>query len=498
MRHEGALVVAPSRLRLQLPFLTLALLLVCVFALGGGARDDIVSLIVLRPVAAIALGIGLFTLTREHWQAYRLALGMMAAIMGLIILHLIPLPPAIWMAVPGRELAIAAGEASGGGQPWRPLSLVPYRGWNAFYAMIVPAAAMVLAVQLGRDDHRRIVGLVIAAGMASALWGIIQSVGGFSRSLYFYNVTNYDYVTGLFANRNHMAAMQIALVPFLTVFASRANGPRKGVIQIACAALAGLALMMALATGSRAAIVFSIAAIGASWLVWRARPNRPIVARRGGNKQAWVPYAVAGFGAIMLAGFSILLFQSQGFSRLQATGSVEEFRFVVWDTVAGILPAYLPVGSGVGSFVEVFKVHEPSEMLGTNYWNHAHNDWLEWALEGGLPAIALMLASIAGWAYCCLSLLRQSHTGRLQVQLGLAAGIVLFVLGLWSGVDYPLRVPALSAVAALCAVWLAMPRDAETLQSGSGQTLDSEPQMKKAAKFKMRPVKRTTKGSDQA
>lgn len=495
MKHEGALVVPPTRLRRKVPLATLVVLIVAAFALGGGARDDITSLIILRPLAVLALGIGLFTLTRQQWEDFRLPLTLMASIIGLIILHLIPLPPAIWTAIPGRELAVAAGEAAGGIEPWRPLSLVPYRGWNAFYAMLVPAAAMVLAVQLDHDDHRRLMLLIIAAGIASALWGIIQSVGGFSRSLYFYNVTNYDYVTGLFANRNHMAAMQVAVMPLLVVIAGRAKGPRKGMVLIACGALALLALMMALATGSRAGMAFSVFAIGASWLVWRARPHRPDVRRRGPQKQPWVPYAFAAFGAVMLGGFGLLLARSQGFARLLDTGSVEEYRFVVWQTVADLIPQFLPMGSGVGSFVELFKVYEPSEMLGTSYWNHVHNDWLEWALEGGLPAIALMIFVVLAFGRRCLALLHSSNSGRFEVQLGIASAIILFVLGLWSMVDYPLRVPALSCLAALCAVWMALSRDAPDGGFGAGQTTDAAQNLSRPAVFKTRPVERKRKGS---
>ncbi len=484
--------------RTHVPFITLLVLLVSVFLMGGGSRDDITSLIVLRPIAVMCLGIGLYTLTKKQWRDFKLPLGFMAAIICLIALHLIPLPPAIWQAIPGRELAIAAGEAAGGLQPWRELSLVPYRGWNALYAMLVPAAAMVLAVQIDREDHRKLLYILIAAAVASALWGMVQAIGGFSRALYFYDVTNSDSPTGFFANRNHMAAMQVCILPLLAVIAARAKGPRMRLIQTACAAIGILAIMMAATTGSRAGIALSLIALAGCWLAWQARPRNPKALRRRDVRQRWVPYAFGAFGMAMLAGFALLLTQTQSFTRVTGSGNVEEFRFVVWDTMIEFLPQYMPLGSGIGSFVEVFQVHEPSEMLGTSYWNHAHNDWLEWALEGGVPALILMAFALFVFIRATLGLVAIRQTGRLEVQLGLAGAVVLFVLGLWSGVDYPLRTPALACVAALASVWMAFPRTDQALgHSGNahtGQSVGKPAFMPSQGSFETRP-KKTLEGS---
>ncbi|MEM8724620.1 MAG: O-antigen ligase family protein [Pseudomonadota bacterium] len=476
-----------------MPFITLVVLLVCAFLMGGGSRDDITSLMFLRPIAVICLGIGLYTLTNRQWREFKLPLCLMAAILGLILLHLIPLPPALWQAIPGRELAIAAGDAAGGIQPWRPLSLVPYRGWNAFYAMLVPAAAMVLALQVDREDHRKLIYLVVGAAVASALWGMVQAITGFSRALYFYDVTNSSSPTGFFANRNHMAALQVCILPLLTLLAARAKGPQKGLIQTACAAIAVLAVMMAAATGSRAGIALSLVSLLACWLVWRARPDRPEARRRRDQRQSWIPYAFGGFGVAMLGGFALLLTQSQSFTRIAGTSPVEEFRFTVWETMIEFLPQYLPFGSGIGSFVEIFQVHEPSAMLGTSYWNHAHNDWLEWALEGGIPAIVLMVLALLAYGRNLIGLIGRSQNGRLEVQLGLAGAVVLFVLGLWSAVDYPLRVPALACLAALASVWMAFPRAGQPVSqsdgSGFGQSSGKPTFMTNEGSFETRPQK---------
>ena len=50
------------------------------------------------------------------------------------------------------------------------------------------------------------------------------------------------------------------------------------------------------------------------------------------------------------------------------------------------------VGAGPGT-----STTDPATIERT-YVNHAHNDYLELALEGGIPAIVLMLLFLAWWA----------------------------------------------------------------------------------------------------
>jgi O-antigen ligase len=118
---------------------------------------------------------------------------------------------------------------------------------------------------------------------------------------------------------------------------------------------------------------------------------------------------------------------------------------------------YFPIGSGVGSFVDVFYAGEPRELLKPSYLNHAHNDWLEWLLETGLPGVLLALAAIAGWTLRSLRLVRMQRGNGGGVGLALAGAVIILLLGLASIVDYPVRVPAVACLLALAAVWMAAP-----------------------------------------
>src|SRR3546814_1928629 len=65
-------------------------------------------------------------------------------------------------------------------------------------------------------------------------------------------------------------------------------------------------------------------------------------------------------------------------------------------TVLSMIAAYFPAGAGFGGFDPIFRLHEPFRLLKPTYFNHAHNDFLEVVLDGGLPAALLLLVAI-GW-----------------------------------------------------------------------------------------------------
>lgn len=123
-------------------------------------------------------------------------------------------------------------------------------------------------------------------------------------------------------------------------------------------------------------------------------------------------------------------------------------------TVIEITQLYLPWGSGMGSFEQVFQVHEPDALLAPTYMNHAHNDWLELVQTGGLPAWVLLAAGMVwtgsllwrfGWSSAV------PHDAR---RLGQVGASFLVLAGLGSIGDYPLRAPSLACFLVLAMIWI--------------------------------------------
>jgi O-antigen ligase len=443
----------------SLAFLTLVTFLVIVFLTGGGSRSDIQALIVLRPVAALACFLALWRLSRVHIRQNRHLFGFAATMLVLVVIHLVPLPPAIWMRLPGRELVAQIDAAAGLDDIWRPITLVPTATRNALYSLFVPLAVLLLGVQTTREERFQLLPVLLGLGLFSGLIGMLQAIGAPSGALYFYEVTNNGSAVGLFANRNHQAIFLTMLLPALAVFAGAGARGRSGQSMKArswSAIVAGTALVpLILVTGSRTGLALGCFGLAAAAAIYR-KPETSIVAKRKVVKFDW-RYPIAGFGVLCLAAITVIMSRAEAIRRLAASDDVEEQRFLVWGPIAEAARTYFPVGSGIGSFVETYRIHEKDSLLNPFYLNHAHNDWLELFLTGGLPAVALLVIGL----FCYLRVARELwrtrlHHGR-DVQYAKLGFVMILVLALASVVDYPVRTPILACVFVVSVLWLWSP-----------------------------------------
>ena len=453
---------APRRWALasRVPGLALVVLLVAAFLMGGGSRGDILSLVVLRPLSFALLALGLITLRHEHVRANRGAFAVAAGMILLAALHLVPLGPDLWHALPGRSLLAEADRLSGAGDVARPLTVNPGAGWNAFYALAAPLAALVLAVQLEPDGRKRIRHLLIGIGVVSALLGLLQAIGPAKGPLYLYRITNAASPVGLFANRNHNALFLAALLPLLALVATSGKVPARGRADRRPAWLAGalgagaLFVSVVVASGSRAGLgaaalacallpfVLGVSyADGWRWLAQR-NPGKPSASR--------VPWRLV--AALALVAALVALFVTAGRETALERFAGEDNRGPSWQLILGLARDHLPWGSGLGSFVEVFQIAEPDWHLRQTYLNHAHNDLLEVAMTLGLPGLALVAALAVGLAVAAIRLIKSRRDPALREAR--AALVVLFLLAAGSLVDYPLRTPALACLFAALVPWL--------------------------------------------
>ena len=440
------------------PHYVLIAYIALVFALGGGARDDLASLAILRPLSIAVLGYALVTIDPIRMRANRILLCLAGAWVMLVALHLVPLPPQVWHALPGRELAAEIDQAAGLVDQWRPISLVPYRTLNSLLSLSVPLAALVLAINLTRSQLRLTVYALIGLVLASALISLLQTIGGYGNPFYLYRITNHDAAVGLFANRNHNAmsfAFGIVALGSLVSLHRPARELRKAwPIALGFAAVALLPFLIL--TGSRAGLVLGVLGLGGFWLLQSDRDRAQGGANRS-RKNALLRNAKMLAGAlcaVILSALTWAMTTGGAFTRLMQTNSADgELRLRIWPTAWDLVWLHFPLGSGIGTFVEVFEVAEPTSTLGPSYINHAHNDFLELAMTGGLPAILIL---IAGALWLLSSGIRQvrAATGpdRTLRLLGLQT---LVLLGLGSLYDYPLRTPSIAIVFIMALVWIA-------------------------------------------
>ena len=133
--------------------------------------------------------------------------------------------------------------------------------------------------------------------------------------------------------------------------------------------------------------------------------------------------------------------------------------------------AYLPFGSGVGTFVPVYQQFEKPRDATASYANHAHNDALQLLLEAGLPGLVVAGAFFVWFALRAAVAWRRRSDGDLpSIDAGIAQAATLAVLMLLihSLFDYPLRTAALMSVFAFACGLLVPPLDASVTGAGTG------------------------------
>ena len=407
-----------------------AICLVLILAVGGAGTDYPLvqaaarTIAVVLLAAVIVLGAGIGRIGRIGWTER----GLIAVALALPLLQLIPVGFAAWAGVPGRALPAAILSDAGVPLSARPISLDPGATLRAWFAVLPGIAVFVAGRTLASDGRRLAIYAVLAIAVASALLGAVQVVAGTGAGAPAYASSHLGQGIGLFVNRNHQAAfLLVAICLTATLNEGRHSPARLGLIV-------GLIVLFAagvLATTSRTALVL----LPLTLIPLLTSSSRAL--RKG------VPVA----GAVA-AVIGLVAWYQGALGRIVARMADEpEMRIAFWQTTAAAVRSYWPVGSGIGSFPLVYPVFEDRAALSPFVVNHAHSDYLELLLEGGIVA-ALALLVFAGWfAWRSVQAWRAGDTVRS------CASTALVVLLVYSGGDYPLRTITLMALfGLLCAL----------------------------------------------
>lgn len=426
--------------------------------LGGSSRVDILSLLILRPLSALLLVYAVYRHGRGAWRQSPVLMGLAGGVVLLAIAHVVPLPPAVWSALPARDVIVQTYKVAGMSLPWLPLSMSPLGAWNALFSLMLPMAALILALAASSEDRILALKWVMVVGLVSGFIGLLQILGPPRGPLYFYKVTNAGAAVGFFANRNHQAVLMASLFPLLAMYATLADNSR-GRLQLHRAIAAAAAVFitpMILVTGSRNGLI--LGAIGLVLAVW--------VYGKGAEKLAvkptplhwrrWAPVAVVAV-LVGLSSLTIVAARGVAFQRLVNLDVSQDLRLKALPTVVEITREAFPWGSGMGSFDEVYRYHEPGQLLSPNYFNRAHNDWLEIVMTGGLPALLLALFAITFFVVAAVAVLKRKERGRARRRVLISARcaiVILLLLAIGSIAEYPARTPSLAVLCALCAAIL--------------------------------------------
>src|SRR5262245_23888175 len=207
------------------------IVIVASLVLGGGTHSGFLSDAILQLVAIPLLLVALWRLLQiPLTKQMRVALFFCLASIAIPLIQLIPLPPWLWTALPGREPAVEVFELLGDKLSWMPISLSPNATWISALSLM-PPIAIFLGTMLSSYRERRWLSLVfLAVGVVSVFLGLLQVAQGPKSHLRFFAYTNLTEAVGFFANRYHLAVLLYALLMFAaawTVHAAVAVGKNR-------------------------------------------------------------------------------------------------------------------------------------------------------------------------------------------------------------------------------------------------------------------------------
>lgn len=250
---------------------------------------------------------------------------------------------------------------------------IAYDGWTGVLFWFTAACLVLLGSQIASNAKvsRRFRLVFVWFGSAVCVLELLEQASH-TQSYFWLIPSRFPAVFGTFAYWNNFAQFVELLLPVTLWVALGSRTPDIRYMLLAAAQVGAVAM-----SGSRAGATLIVCELLAvlGLLFWRRRNRRLLY---------------AAFGTIAL---SALFVYSAGVSevvhKLQAKDQLSVRRQINESSIAMIKERPL-TGWGLNSYQSVYPMFARFD-AGT-YVNRAHNDWLQWTAEGGIPFAGLMLA----------------------------------------------------------------------------------------------------------
>ena len=319
-----------------------------------------------------------------------------------------PIARSVLLAPLGGIVLLGLAQLAAGSTVYRFETWVSVLDWSALFALFF-LALQFYATRSARASLRR---AMLYFGFALSVVSLVQLFTAQGKIFWLFATEYKDSVMGPFLNRNHYACFIELVLPLAVVeaFSSRRN-------KIANATIAAAMFATVIAGASRAGTILAtleiaIISLGAVW-------SRNVAV---GTKMASL-LRIAALAAV----FTAVVGCEVVWQRFQDPDPFQ-YRREMAISSAAMVRDRPGMGFGLGTYESAYPAYAVFD-IGLTV-NHAHNDWLEWAAEGGIP-LFLLMAFVALWSV------------RAAWQTPWATGVVAVFLH--ASVDFPLHKMAISA-----------------------------------------------------
>ena len=369
---------------------------------------------------------------------------LLALLAGWIAVQGLPAAPTAWHHPIWGEAAAALGTKSVGA-----IGIDPARSFSALATLLGHAGLFWLVLQTGREPGRarRLLAALVAIGTAYAAYGLAMELSGMRLVLWFDKWAYRGDITATFVNRNSFATYAGLCLLAATGLLARQllrhesdQAPRRERLLRQTEALVGrgsllLGAVTILATAlllshSRAGMVSTGIGIAVFLIVFLLNP--------GQRHSRRLPVAAG----VVLALLAVTNFSGEDtLMRLRATEfETGSGRFPVYALMQRAISDSPWLGFGYGTFERAFPLYRTAEVA--YRFDRGHNDWLESAMDLGLPGAALLIGLFA------LPFLRCLRAGLTRRRDGLYPALACGATALVAThalLDFSLQIPAVAA-----------------------------------------------------
>ena len=338
--------------------------------------------------------------------------------------------PVHWIAI--LPLACAAW---GVGQLAANRTVYSFETWNSSSVWLTRAVLFSAAYAGFRDRVAcdRLKSVAVWFGGAFALFALLQWHAGGGNILGLIQTPYTSQMAGTFANRDHFSALMELLLPVALAATVRGGGsPLKPAI------CAGIMFGSVVACASRAGTLL----VGIEVLVFLGL----VCFGKHRNYRAGGLIVASLLICTLVGGWSYV------WERFASSSDLFAARREMLTATIDMIRAQPLTGFGLGAWPTVYPAFAVFDPPGI-YMNHAHNDWAEWAAEGGLPFLAIMTAFGAA-----LLLYTRANLWALGIPIVLVHAIV----------DFPFQKPAIAAAVFFLAGAAVASRDHTKSATASG------------------------------
>ncbi|KEI70770.1 hypothetical protein GV64_08445 [Endozoicomonas elysicola] len=423
-----------------------------------------VSIFMLSAVWLVGYGVGQLSVTTAFRKGIPVVVGLVLVAFWVWIQSL-PLPAHIVQQLSPEAWAIqleAAHALSLAVPEYLYLSLDPFA--SQVHALLSLAYALLFALVLllvNNPKRLRVIAWVfVIAGAFQALFGSLSTLSGAEVLLFGPKETGQGVASGTFINRNNFSGcLEMTLAVGMGLLLGQLNERRahdwqefwrqtlqtllssKVILRTAIAIMV-VGLVMGRSRMGNTAFFSSLMITGVLYVICRKKLSRGVI--------------------ILFVSLFVIdtIIVSQWFGleevveRLERTNVEMEARSDVNPQTLGAIPDFSLTGSGAGSFYTTLPQYHDGTWRG--FFDLAHNDFLQFPLEFGLPAAALLalMVLLSIWQAVQAMRLRRNL---LMVGMGFSSFMGVLAIMIHSSVDFNLQIPSNAAyfICMMALAWLA-------------------------------------------